>query len=165
MNITLIKATEIDAQAIFDLQVKAFMPLLEKYKDYGTNPANETVERVLSRINDPNGSYYKIIGDEQLVGAIRVHWKVQQTQLWISPIFIDPDFQGKGIAQKTILLMEKMNPEAITWELSTILEEKRNCHVYEKLGFELTGISKKINSLMTLVDYKKSMEKGNTDDH
>ncbi len=59
MNIRLEKATVNDAQSIFDIQVKAFMPLLEKYKDYETNPANETIERVITRINKPNGSFLR----------------------------------------------------------------------------------------------------------
>ncbi|MGJ7912434.1 hypothetical protein [Neobacillus sp. LXY-1] len=54
MEVRLEKATNVDAQAIFDIQVKAFLPLLEKYKDYGTSSANETTERVLIRINNPS---------------------------------------------------------------------------------------------------------------
>jgi len=53
MKIWLEKATNNDAQSIFDIQIKAFMPLLDKYKDYETNLANETIERVITRINRP----------------------------------------------------------------------------------------------------------------
>ncbi|MBD1382353.1 GNAT family N-acetyltransferase [Bacillus sp. IB182487] len=60
MDVILEKDTNDDAQSIFDMQVKAFMPLLEKYKDYDTNPANETIDRVFTRINNPNGGFYKI---------------------------------------------------------------------------------------------------------
>lgn len=41
MDLFLEKATESDAESIFDIQVKAFTPLLKKYKDYDTSPANE----------------------------------------------------------------------------------------------------------------------------
>jgi hypothetical protein len=44
MFVSIEKATKEDAQEIFDIQVKAFLPLLEKYKDYDTNPANETID-------------------------------------------------------------------------------------------------------------------------
>lgn len=44
------------------------MPLLEKYKDYDTNPANETIDRVFTGINNPNGGFYKILVDTILVG-------------------------------------------------------------------------------------------------
>lgn len=43
MEIVLVKATENDAEAIFDIQVKAFTPLFEKYNDYDVNPAKETM--------------------------------------------------------------------------------------------------------------------------
>jgi GNAT superfamily N-acetyltransferase len=154
MEIRLEKAVNDDAETIFQIQVKAFAPLLEKYKDTKTSPANETVDKVLTRINRPNGGFYKILADQALVGAICVYWK-DETQFWISPMFILPDYQGQGIAQKAISIAEEMFNEATSWELSTILEEKRNCYLYEKMGFVRTGVTKKLNDLATLVFYKK----------
>lgn len=95
MKVSLAKATENDAKSIFDIQVKAFMPLLNKYKDYETNPANETIERVTIRINKPNGSFYKIFADNKLVGAICIYWK-EERQFWISPMFIPLLIKVKG---------------------------------------------------------------------
>jgi GNAT superfamily N-acetyltransferase len=155
MDIRLEKAKNADAQMIFDMQMKAFMPLLNKYKDYDTNPANETIERVIERINDRNGRFFKILVDNIFVGAICVLWK-EEVQFWISPMFILPKYQGKGIAQKCITLVEEMFPQASSWELATILEEERNCYLYEKLGYIKTGISKEINERTTLIFYKKA---------
>lgn len=154
MEVRLEKATDKDAQFIFDIQVKAFMPHLDKYKDYETNPANENAERVIRRINNPNGSFYKILANNKLVGAICILWK-EEVQFWISPMFILPSYQGKGIAQKAITLIEEMFPQAITWELATILEEERNCYLYEKMGYNKTGVSKKLNDDATLIFYQK----------
>lgn len=157
MDIRLEKATKTDAEAIFDIQVKAFKPLLEKYKDYDTNPANETIERVLTRINHPNGGFYKILFDDVLVGAICVFWR-EETQFWISPMFILPEYQGKGIAQKALRLLEELFPQATTWELRTILEEKRNCYLYEKMGYkQFENWKQSLNEKATLVHYKKSV--------
>lgn len=75
MEVRLIKATDNDAQSIFNIQVEAFIPLLDKYKDYDINPANESIDRVLTRINRPDGGFYKILADDKLVGAICVFWK------------------------------------------------------------------------------------------
>lgn len=154
MEVRLEKATDQDAQSIFDIQVQAFLPLLERYKDYDTNPANETIEKVLKRMYRPDGGFYKIFYGNTLVGAICVYWK-EDVQFWISPMFILPSYQGKGIAQKTILLVEEMFPHAQTWELATLLEEERNCHLYEKMGYKQTGVSKKLNDHTTLIFYKK----------
>ncbi|MEW9676321.1 GNAT family N-acetyltransferase [Lentibacillus sp. L22] len=153
MDVILEKATNDDAQSIFDMQVKAFMPLLEKYKDYDTNPANETIDRVFKRINNPNGGFYKILVDNILVGAICVIRK--ESVHWISPMFILPKYQGKGIAQKAIISVEKMFIKATSWELATILEEERNCYLYEKMGYIKTGVIKKLDENTTLIFYKK----------
>ena len=154
MPIKLEKAIESEAKSIFDMQVNAFTPLLEKYQDFNTSPAAETIERTITRINNPSGGFYKVMLDNQLVGAICVFWK-EQSQFWISPMFILPDYQGRGIAQKSIVILEENFSQATTWELSTILEEKGNCYLYEKMGFTKTGVTKKLNSSATLVYYKK----------
>ncbi|MDY0404863.1 GNAT family N-acetyltransferase [Virgibacillus sp. 179-BFC.A HS] len=153
MGVSLAKATESDARSIFEMQVKAFTPLLEKYEDYETNPANETIDRVIKRINRSNGCFYKILADNKLVGAMCVFWK--DRQFWISPMFILPAYQGRGIAQKAIILLEEMFPQATSWELPTIMEERGNCYLYEKMGYNQTGTSKKINNNTTLIFYRK----------
>lgn len=70
-------------------------------------------------------------------------------------MFILPIYQGKGVAQKALVLIEKMFPQATSWELATILEEERNCYLYEKVGYIQTGLRKKLNDNTTLVYYKK----------
>lgn len=51
-------------------------------------------------------------------------------------------------------LFEKYG-EVFCWKLETILQEKGNCHLYEKMGFQRTGGEKVINSKMTLINYEK----------
>lgn len=41
------------------------------------------------------------------------------------------------------------------WMLSTILQEKGNCHLYEKMGYHQTGETKPVNDKLTLVFYEK----------
>lgn len=65
------------------------------------------------------------------------------------------DFQGKGIAQRTIKMVEKMFPQAASWVLAKILEEERNCYLCEKMGYSMTGIRKKLNEQTTLVFHPK----------
>ncbi len=75
MEITLEKATESDATDLFQMQIDSFSPLLHKYKDYETNPANETIEKTICRINHVDGGFYKIIVAMNLVGAICISQK------------------------------------------------------------------------------------------
>lgn len=153
--IKLEKAIESDAQSIFTIQVHAFMPLLERFQDFKTSPATEKIDRTITRINNPCGGFYKIMMNNKLVGAICVFWK-GKSQFWISPMFILPEYQGQGIAQQSIEMVEGMFPHATTWELATILEEKGNCYLYEKMGFIQTGVMEQLNNSATLVFYKKT---------
>jgi len=41
------------------------------------------------------------------------------------------------------------------WKLATILEERKNVHLYEKIGYVKTGEEKKLNEHATLVIFKK----------
>ena len=149
-------ATDIDALALFELQVAAFNPLLKKYQDYDTNPANETIDRVYARIHHPAGCFFKIIADGQLVGAICIRWK-EDVHFRISPLFLAPEAQGNGFAKQAMLLAEARYPQAVTWELSSLLEETKTCLLYEKMGYVEIGVRKPLNDKTTLIQYQKIM--------
>lgn len=158
MKITLQLATETDAQAIHDLQIEAFTPLVEKYRDYNTSPATEPLEKTVRRLRHPAGHYYMILADGELAGAINIFRKEIKGSLWISPIFIAPSFQGRGIGQQAMQMAEQKFSNDRTWELSTLAEETGNCYLYEKLGYKRTDRTEKINERTTLVYYKKELE-------
>ena len=75
---------------------------------------------------------------------------------WISPIFIIPKFQNKGIASKVIEQLFGIYPNTIEWRLDTIKQETGNCHLYEKCGFVRVGEDIVVNEKMTLVGYVKN---------
>jgi len=154
MHITLIKSGLNDASVIHEMQIKAFMPLLEKYQDYETSPANESVERIIDRLNQSFTDYYIIKSSNISIGAIRIVRKKNNTYR-ISPIFILPEHQGKGIAQKVFSIVEEIYNDAILWELDTILQEQGYCYLYEKLGYQKTGQIIQINDKMSIVFYEK----------
>lgn len=80
--------------------------------------------------------------------------KKNGTNKKISPIFILPTYRNRGIAQMAILCAEELHGKA-AWELDTILKEKGNCFLYEKMGYRATGEMKRVNEKMTLVYYEK----------
>ena len=161
MRISLKKATIADAEAIHRLQVDSFLPLLHKYRDSDTNPANDGVERIIARLKQPHTTYYLIMLDGVRIGAIRTIYDGEARRARISPMFIVPEHQRKGYGQDTIALVEDI-VDAEYWELETILQEKGNCHFYEKMGYRRTGIAREINSRMTIVSYVKSTGGGKT---
>lgn len=64
------------------------------------------------------------------------------------------EYRGNGYAQKAIQLAEEIHGSS-NWELDTILQEKGNCHLYEKMEYRQTGVTKVINDRMILVFYRK----------
>lgn len=156
MEVTLSRAVVEDAPAIHEMQTRAFMPLLEKYQDHETNPANETVERVAERINQASVDYYIIRYAGVAAGSIRVK-KTDEQKYWLGQIFILPEYQGQGIAQQVFAQIEKIYADATVWGLATIMQEERNCYLYEKLGYKRTGETKEINDKLTLCFYEKTL--------
>ncbi|WNS45969.1 GNAT family N-acetyltransferase [Paenibacillus sp. MMS20-IR301] len=154
MEVKLIKAQAEDAAAIHAMQTQAFLPLLEKYQDHDTNPANETVERTVERINQAHADKYIISCSGVAVGAVRVTEK-ENKKYRVGRIFITPEHQGKGIAQQVFALIEQIYADAKSWELDTIMQEARNCYLYEKLGYKRTGETHEINDKLTLCFYEK----------
>lgn len=154
MNVKLVKADAKDAEVIWEMQIAAFKPLLKKYQDYDFSPANEKVDKVLMRLNQPFTDYYKIVVDNENAGAIRIV-KLENKRFRISPLFIIPKFQNQGIAQKVFDLIEKIyGPD--NWELDTIMQETGNCYLYEKMGYKRIRKTKKLNDKTTLVFYEKN---------
>ena len=155
MEVKLLRACAQDAEEIWKMQVEAFAQLLYKYQDYDTSPANETVDRVRYKLELNHTYFYFIEADGQTVGAIRViDFHDTTTRKRISPLFILPAYQNRGIAQTAIAKAEELHGSSF-WGLDTILQEKGNCHLYEKMGYHLTGKTKAINDKMTLVFYEK----------
>ncbi len=145
------KASLCDAEKLLQMQKDAFAEIFEKYRDYDTNPACETPERMMQKLSD-GSDFYFITNGSEILGAIRII--TSGTRKRISPLFILKQHRGKGFAQAAIRLAENIYGEH-GWELSTIMQEKGNCRLYEKLGYRRTGETQRINERMDIVFYEK----------
>lgn len=154
MAISLRKANIEDCAEIHALQIKSFASLLEKYRDTATNPGAEPLERIVQRMEQPHTDYYFIRLDGENIGAIRIV-RLDDTACRIAPVFLLPTFQNKGFAQQAISLAEALYPAAARWELDTIKQESKLCHLYEKLGYRQTGKEEVLQPGMTIVFYEK----------
>lgn len=117
-------ATKEEAESLHRLQVEAFMPLYEKYRDDDTSPAKESIERVTEKITEENSDFYFILFHEEKVGGVRVRWhqgkKVYENINWISPLFIIPKYQKERNCEqgdRTIIgYLSKHNRMAIRYD-------------------------------------------------
>ncbi len=99
--------------------------------------------------------YWIIQVGEKKIGTIRVRnfGKV----CILNQIAILPSYQNRGYGQEAILAIEAEYPETIRWELDTILQEDKLCHIYEKMGYVKTGQVENIKRGMDLVYYGKDL--------
>ena len=158
MDVRLVRAGIEDAEKLWNMQVTAFKELYDKYQDTETSPATEPMDKIIMRLEQPFTYYYFIIANSMATGAIIIvdihEYGVTKR---ISPVFVMPEYRNRGLAQKAIKLAEEKHGYS-DWELETILEEKGNCYLYEKMGYSQTGEFKPINEKMTLVSYKKQQK-------
>lgn len=136
------------------MQVEAFSDLLKKYQDFDISPAAESVDKVMARFEQPWTRYYYIMAGGIKVGAVRVIDKQDGSRKRISPIWIMKEYRNKGYAQQAIRAVEKIYGSD-HWCLDTILQEKSNLYLYEKLGYHRTGKVDRINDRMDIVYFEK----------
>ena len=97
-----------------------------------------------------NGGYYKIIDNDQIVGGMRVLLR-DGNECHLSPIYLDPDAQNRGIGSQAMAFLESAYPDAHTWTLDTPDWATRNRHFYEKTGYRCVKVED------GFVFYEKSM--------
>jgi hypothetical protein len=154
MSVTLRQAKREDLETIWKMQVEAFKGLLAVYQDYDMSPAAESIDKIVARFEQPWTTYFFIEAGGSDVGAVRVVDKKDGSRKRISPIWIMKEFRGKGYAQDAIRSLEALYGTD-NWCLDTILQEKGNCHLYEKMGYHQSGRIDNINERMDIVYYEK----------
>lgn len=144
-----------DIDAVFEIQHSAYKPLYEKYQDHDTSLYLESRETTLHKYTKDGTKGYLFVENEIVVGAVRVILYPDIRSAKISALGVLPQYQGQGIAQQALLVIEELHKDVERWFLGTILQEAGNCHLYEKIGYRQTGKTEIINDKMTLVFYKK----------
>lgn len=138
----------------FIMQKKCFQPIYEKYYDE-TNPCKESFSKFVSRTTKPSFQMYWIVDNSTKVGQIWVATKNNTAKL--ARLFVLAKYQNKGYATTAIIDTEKLYSQYYHWQLDTIKEEKKNVHLYQKLGYKPCGKEKIINDKMTIIEFEKEI--------
>ena len=113
----------------------------------------ESKDLVLNKYTRPGTYGYVFLEDNVAVGAVRIIPKGDVCK--VSALAVLPAYQNRGIAQTALTEIERIHSNVKLWILDTLMQEKGNCHLYEKLGYVRVGEPKVINERLTLVDYEK----------
>jgi hypothetical protein len=76
-----------EAEDLLDIQKKAFLDDLEKYKDYDTSPATEPIKKLLYKIN--KNFHYTILFGDKLIGGAELRLD-SDSECYINRIFLLP---------------------------------------------------------------------------
>ncbi len=158
MRLSLKKVNPNEYEEIHAMQIVSFRDLLKKYKDYETSPGTESVESIEKKIKHDHTDYYFIVLEDKNIGAIRVV-KLSDKECRIAPMFILPENQGNGYAKQVLRQVECLYPQVNIWKLDTIKQENKLCHLYESMGYKLTGKEENIKEGMTIVYFQKELNK------
>lgn len=152
--VELSRASVSKAEEIWKMQKFAFADLLRKYGDYDTSPANETIDKVKSRFEDPNTYHYFIKVKDKNVGVIRIVDPKTGEKKRLAQIFIMPEYRRNRYAYSAIKKAEKIHGEK-DWEVETIFQERYLVKFYMHLGYKTTDKIERVNSKMVLVGLEK----------
>lgn len=120
--VELVLATEKDAELLHQMKYEAFLPLYEKYHDDETSPVKESMEKAIKCIQMKNSDYHLIKLGNEFVGGVRIVEK-QEGVFSISPMFILPEYQNRGIGYAAIQKVLALYPKAITWRLDSLIKK------------------------------------------
>ena len=140
-EVRLRRAESGDAPHIHRMKHAAFWPLYERYQDVATSPALELLSKVEAQMSHPDTDWYLIRRGGGAVGAMRIVRERTEAGLpccRISPLFVLPEHQGQGVATAAMNEAFSLYPEAVQWNLSTLMQEHATCHFYESLCFRRT---------------------------
>jgi len=140
-----------DLEIVKNIAVKAFKADLEKYGSMP--PGIEGIQWHEEKIND--GNYYKILFDDQIVGAMKIYDK-DNGHFHLGALFIDPIFQNQGVGSEAMYFLNKTFNQAGRWTLDTPYKNYRNHYFYEKHGFKkIDEFKPESDKAFTLYLYEK----------
>lgn len=137
MEITFIKASVEDMSVIQQMYRRAFKPIYLRYHDGETDPYLESLTSLQEKARRVGSEYFFCSIENVRVGMIRVISDHSTKEARISPMCVLPEFQGKGLAQATLIEIEQQFSDIKTWYLDTIAEEPKLMHLYKKVGYQL----------------------------
>jgi GNAT superfamily N-acetyltransferase len=82
---------------------------------------------------------YKVIAGGRIVGGIIV-WIFDTDHNILGTIFVDPEYQDRGVGARTWAFIEKTYPDTKSWKLETPGFARKNHGFYEKCGFRKTEV-------------------------
>lgn len=102
---------------------------------------------------------WKILLGDRVIGGLIV-WILERGENILGTIFVDPDYQDRGVGTRAWAYVEETYPDTASWTLHTPGYAAKNHHFYEKCGFAKVGEEPAEGYPWPLFVYRKVMGKG-----
>ena len=143
-DLTIRRATRVDAGEIMTLQRAAFLTDAQLYGDAFLPSLTQSRDEIADVVDDPSGVVLVARIGHRLVGSVRA--SVDGNTAHISRLMTAPDVQGLGIGRQLMTSIEAaLDSERI--ELSTGASSTSNIAFYGRLGYRLIGTATLGNGL------------------
>lgn len=148
------KARAEDAEELMRIQTRTFDDDTRKFtgKEKGGPPGYDSIDWQIKMMK--NGIYYKMICEGKIIGGIIV-FKVSNGHYELGRIYIDPDFQNRGIGFESMKFLDENFDDCFKWTLGTPEWAARNQYFYEKSGFKKIGLEGPLPEGFMEVRYEK----------
>jgi len=137
MELILGKAVEADSELLTEISKRAFhSDVCCGTGSEGGPPGYDSEEwqrKVIAGM-----PYYKVLYEGEVVGGV-IAVDNGDGHYYLLRMFVEPDYQARGIGLKSVRLLFELYPEAKKWTLDTPAWNTRTRPFYGKLGFRIVG--------------------------
>lgn len=151
--ISIVRARVEDASEILKVKICSFK---DEVNLYGVGPPGyDSLESQIKSIKEKH--YYKILDGEKIIGGMSIG-DIGEGNYWIGSIYIDLEYQNRGIGSMAMSFLEDEFPQAVKMTLETPYLSFRNHHFYEKMGFKKVGETEPDENCIYLFKYEKVLK-------
>lgn len=142
---TIQRAVPADAEAMLDLQLRAFAEEGRRSQNMQIPPLMETLARLHDHI--ANQLAFTAKEGDVLIGAVR--GLLDGDTCTIRTLAVDPGYQGRGIGSALLRTLEQALPPVRRIELTTSMGTVGNVAFYERHGYSIFSTTRE-SDLVTL---------------
>jgi GNAT superfamily N-acetyltransferase len=100
---------------------------------------------------------FKIMNEDVVIGGMIV-WILPERHNILGTIFVDPDFQDRGVGEQSWKFVEQKYPDTKSWSLGTPTWATKNHLYYIKCGFQKVESDPLIPAEEGITIYRKEKE-------
>jgi GNAT superfamily N-acetyltransferase len=139
-----------DADAILDLQKRAYISEAKITNDYTIPPLTQTIESMLDDFK--RCLFLKAVEEGKIIGSVRGF--ADKGTCYIGRLIVDEEYQNRGIGTALLQSLEKEFDDVTRYELFTGKMSEKNLYLYHKNGYRIFR-EEKLNEKTAIVFMEK----------